>query len=88
LSDTKTFFSKNHGWPSGMGDRNGRWAMVIDKDGKIIYADNEKQAGQVTVGAGYSRKLTIANKNPGLWRGCRPRKVVKDSSPLTLRKST
>lgn len=34
LSDTKSFFSKNHGWAAGMGDRNGRWAIVVDKDGK------------------------------------------------------
>jgi hypothetical protein len=32
LSDTKSFFSKNYGWM--LGERNGRWAMVIDKDGK------------------------------------------------------
>lgn len=25
MSDTKTFFSKNHAWSAGMGDRNGRW---------------------------------------------------------------
>ncbi|PSN63551.1 AhpC/TSA family protein-like protein [Corynespora cassiicola Philippines] len=49
LSDTKTFFSKNYGWAAGMGDRNGRWAMVIDKDGKITYAENEKSPGEVSV---------------------------------------
>ncbi|KAL1599980.1 hypothetical protein SLS59_006053 [Nothophoma quercina] len=49
LSDTKSFFSKNHGWAAGMGDRNGRWAMVFDKDGKVIYAENESNPGQVTV---------------------------------------
>ena len=48
LSDTKTFFSKNHGWAAGMGDRNGRWAMVID-NGKITYAENESNPGEVTV---------------------------------------
>ena len=32
-----------------MGDRNGRWAMVIDKDGKIVYAENEKDPTQVSV---------------------------------------
>jgi len=48
LSDTKTFFSKNYGWAAGMGDRNGRWAMVFD-DGKVIYAENEKSPGEVNV---------------------------------------
>jgi peroxiredoxin len=32
-----------------MGDRNGRWAMVFDKDGKVIYAENEKSPGEVSV---------------------------------------
>jgi peroxiredoxin len=49
LSDTKTFFSKNYGWAAGMGDRNGRWAMVIEKDGSISYAENEQSPSQVTV---------------------------------------
>ena len=31
-----------------MGDRNGRWAMVID-NGKITYAENEPSPGGVTV---------------------------------------
>jgi alkyl hydroperoxide reductase 1 len=42
LSDTKTGFSKHYGWAAGMGDRNGRWAMIVDKDGKVTYADVEK----------------------------------------------
>jgi len=49
LSDTKSFFSKNYGWAAGMGDRNGRWAMVVDKDGTIKYAEVESSPGQVTV---------------------------------------
>jgi len=49
LSDTKTFFSKEYGWQADAGDRTGRWAMIIDKDGKILYADNEKVAGAVDV---------------------------------------
>ena len=49
LSDSNTFFSKNYGWAAGMGDRNGRWAMVIEKDGTISYAENEKSPSQVTV---------------------------------------
>jgi alkyl hydroperoxide reductase 1 len=46
LSDTKTFFSKEHGWPAG--DRNGRWAMIFDH-GKVTYAENEKSPGEVSV---------------------------------------
>ncbi|KAH9845930.1 peroxisomal membrane protein [Teratosphaeria destructans] len=38
LSDTKSFFSKNHGWDAGMGERNGRWAMIVDKDGTVTAA--------------------------------------------------
>lgn len=34
---------------AGKGDRNGRWAMVIDKDGTIKYAEHETNPGQVTV---------------------------------------
>ena len=49
LSDTKTFFSKEHGWAAGMGDRNGRWAMIIEKDGTVSYAENEKSPAQVDV---------------------------------------
>ncbi|KAK3059362.1 hypothetical protein LTS18_011048, partial [Coniosporium uncinatum] len=49
MSDTKTFFSKNYGWAAGMGDRNGRWAMVIEKDGKVSYAETEDSIGNVTV---------------------------------------
>ncbi|KAF2177180.1 Redoxin [Zopfia rhizophila CBS 207.26] len=48
LSDTKTFFAKNHGWEAGMGDRNGRWAMVFD-NGKVVYAENETIPGEVSV---------------------------------------
>ncbi|KXT08607.1 hypothetical protein AC579_4457 [Pseudocercospora musae] len=49
MSDTKSFFSKNYGWDAGVGDRNGRWAMVIEKDGTISYADAESGPGKVTV---------------------------------------
>ena len=48
LADTKSFFSKNHGWAAGMGERNGRWAMIIDKDGTVTYAENEAP-GEITV---------------------------------------
>lgn len=49
MSDTKSFFSKNHGWDAGMGDRNGRWAMIIEKDGTVSAADVEKSPRDVTV---------------------------------------
>lgn len=57
LSDDKTFFSKNYGWQAGMGDRNGRWALVIEKDGTISYAENESNPSQVTVSAFLSLAL-------------------------------
>ncbi|KAK3699706.1 hypothetical protein LTR37_016311 [Vermiconidia calcicola] len=49
LSDTKTQLAKQIGWMAGMGDRNGRWAMIIEKDGTISYAEQEKDPRQVTV---------------------------------------
>ncbi|EMF17339.1 peroxiredoxin-2D [Sphaerulina musiva SO2202] len=49
MSDTKTFFSKNYGWSAGMGDRNGRWVMVIERDGTVSVADVEENGRQVTV---------------------------------------
>ncbi|KAF2434864.1 AhpC/TSA family protein-like protein [Tothia fuscella] len=48
LSDTKSQFAKNHGWVVPGGDRNGRWAMIIEKDGTVSYAETEKSTG-VTV---------------------------------------
>lgn len=32
-----------------MGDRNGRWAMIVEKDGTVSYAENESNPRQVTV---------------------------------------
>jgi len=58
LSDTKSFFSKNYGWPAGMGERNGRWAMVIDKDGTVTYADNESNPSQVTVRTTFHKEVS------------------------------
>lgn len=49
MSDTKTFFSKGYGWEAGVGDRNGRWAMIIEKDGKISYAEVETSIREVKV---------------------------------------
>lgn len=49
MSDSKTFFSKEHGWMAGMGERNGRWAMIIEKDGTVSYAENEKSPRDVDV---------------------------------------
>ncbi|KAB2579253.1 hypothetical protein BFW01_g11416 [Lasiodiplodia theobromae] len=49
LSDDKTKFSQNYAWQAGVGDRNGRWAMVIEKDGTISYSENEPNPSQVTV---------------------------------------
>lgn len=55
MSDTKTFFSKNYGWSAGMGDRNGRWVMVIERDGNVSVADVEENGRQVTVSLHPSR---------------------------------
>jgi alkyl hydroperoxide reductase 1 len=51
LSDSKTFFSENHGWQAGpnKGDRTGRWAMIVEKDGTISYAENEARLQDVQV---------------------------------------
>lgn len=49
MSDSKTFFSKEHGWMAGAGERNGRWAMIVEKDGTVSYAESEKSPKEVTV---------------------------------------
>ena len=48
MSDSKSHFSKNHGWEAGVGERNGRYVMIIDNS-KVTYAENEKDFTQVTV---------------------------------------
>lgn len=42
-----------------MGDRNGRWAMVIDKDGTIQYAERETSPGQVTVSGNLPSEVEV-----------------------------
>nr|POE79443.1 putative peroxiredoxin pmp20 [Quercus suber] len=50
MSDTKTKFSQQIGWnASEMPDRNARYAMIIEKDGTISYAEKEAGAGEVKV---------------------------------------
>lgn len=49
MSDTKTKLGQHYGWMAGLGDRNGRWAIVVEKDGTISYAENEKSVRDVTV---------------------------------------
>ena len=34
---------------AGMGDRNGRWAAIIEKDGTVSYAENEASPKDVDV---------------------------------------
>jgi len=68
MSDTKTFFSNNHGWAAGMGDRNGRWAMIIEKDGTVSYAENEKDPREVTVSSIFGHSGRYANVVKGLRR--------------------
>jgi alkyl hydroperoxide reductase 1 len=69
LSDSKTMYSKQIGWMAGMGDRNGRWAMVIEKDGTISYAEQEDDPRKVTVClcpfCSISRLLTNASQVSG-----------------------
>ncbi|KAF2666319.1 Redoxin [Microthyrium microscopicum] len=49
LGDTKSKFAENHAWT--MGERNGRWAIVIEKDGSISYAEKEPGQGVTVSGA-------------------------------------
>ncbi|KAI7660689.1 hypothetical protein KC318_g9923 [Hortaea werneckii] len=65
MSDSESFFSKNHGWDAGMGDRNGRWAMIIEKDGTVSYAENESNPRQVTV----SGAEAVLSKLLSVWYG-------------------
>ncbi|PNS14820.1 hypothetical protein CAC42_2049 [Sphaceloma murrayae] len=48
LSDDKEF-SKKYAYMAGNTLRNGRYAMVIEKDGSISYFENESNPSQVTV---------------------------------------
>lgn len=48
LADTKSKLSQQIGWMAGMGDRNGRWAMIVDY-GTISYAEQEQDPRKVTV---------------------------------------
>ena len=45
----KEQYSKKIDWMAGMGDRNARWAMIIEKDGTISYAEQEQDPRKVTV---------------------------------------
>ncbi|EMC94577.1 hypothetical protein BAUCODRAFT_149714 [Baudoinia panamericana UAMH 10762] len=49
MSDSKSFFAKDIGWMAGMGERNGRWAMIIEKDGTVSYAEQESSPREVKV---------------------------------------
>ncbi|KAF2479569.1 peroxiredoxin-2D [Neohortaea acidophila] len=49
MSDTKTNFSKGIGWMAGMGDRTGRYAIIVEKDGTVSYAEIEKSPREVSV---------------------------------------
>lgn len=64
MSDTKTFFSKNYGWSAGMGDRNGRWVMVIERDGTVSVADVEENGRQVTVSLHPSLPISTRHLRP------------------------
>lgn len=47
MSDLETKLAQQIGWMAP-GDRNGRWAAIIDH-GKITYAENETELQAVTV---------------------------------------
>lgn len=49
MSDSKTFFGKEHGWLAGVGDRLQRFAMIIEKDGTVSYAQSETSPKEVSV---------------------------------------
>lgn len=53
-SDLETKLANQIGW-TAPGDRNGRWAAIIDH-GKIIYAENETELQAVTVSGGMSHQ--------------------------------
>jgi alkyl hydroperoxide reductase 1 len=55
LSDTKTFFSKNYAFQVPNTDRNGRWALIIEKDGTVSYVGHETARG-VTVSHCYNNR--------------------------------
>jgi alkyl hydroperoxide reductase 1 len=48
LGDNKTYFAKNHAWTAGP-ERNARFAIVIEKDGTVSYAENETTPGEISV---------------------------------------
>jgi len=49
LSDTKSHFAKNHAWlVAPNAERNGRWAMIIEKDGTVSYAEVETKPGVIS----------------------------------------
>jgi len=48
VADTKTQFGENHGFVANP-QRNGRFAVIVEKDGTVSYIENEPKGGQVTV---------------------------------------
>ena len=66
LSDDGGAFSKSIGWTKG--ERNGRYAIVIDH-GSVVYAENEP-GGDVTVtfsDRGLCSKVNADEIEIGLW---------------------
>ncbi|KAK3673154.1 hypothetical protein LTR78_006994 [Recurvomyces mirabilis] len=49
MSDTKSHFAKSMGWMAGVGERNARFAMIIEKSGIVTYAEKEDSIGGVSV---------------------------------------
>ena len=80
MSDSKTFLSKQIGWMRG--ERNARYAMVIEKDGTISYAETDAKPGVVEVCPKLSRPMRrhslIKIRARALklsWQGCKNRGI-------------
>lgn len=87
MSDTKSFFSKNHGWDAGMGDRNGRWAMIVEKDGTVSAADVEKSPRDVTVSCQLADSMYCRLTPVGIWRGSRACEAVDIQYDIVSRRT-
>ena len=57
MTDPETKFSKSIGWT--LGERTGRYALVIDH-GKVTYAEKEEKGSDVSVCSSFSLAATAA----------------------------
>lgn len=78
LADTKTLYAKQIGWMIEPTTRNNRWAMIIEKDGTISYAEVENSPKDVTVSGNLLREFVcIVSRADILLRS----RASKPSSP-------